>query len=518
MPFRKISASIVLILCVLSTGFAQQPESKEMTLKDCIYHAIKNNLDVTAELIDPDLAGVSVMQARERFLPVLSFSYRRQSTNSSSFSWIEASEQISTIYNNTYGQFNQLLPTGGNLSVSLNANMYDTNQQFLTINPRYGSTLDFSFSQPLLRDFGYRITRREILVAKNNREISENGFRRILLDTVYAVEEAYWNLVFSIQTLEVRRQSLELARDLLHKSQKEVEIGTLAPKEILSAQAEVATREADILQAELQVKNNADRLQTIINLSEPEEIEIVPVDEPAFKERAVEIEEAFRIALEHRPDLQSSRVNLKNRDLDVQFAWNQLLPALNLNANYWSPGLSGDQILYLDNNPFTGVIVGSIPGGASEALKDTVNFKYRNWSVYFTLDIPLSTFFSRASLIRAKMSRQQADVRLKSLEQKAFLETRTSVRTVQTDYRKVEAYKIARELAEKKLEAEEAKLKAGLTTHFMILQYQRDLSNARSLELKAVIDYNLSLSKLDNSLGISLKTWDINLADIGLDN
>jgi outer membrane protein TolC len=517
MPVRKITALLFCLLGFMFQALAQQTKPVEMTLKDCIYSAVKNNLDVTAELISSEMAEASVSLAQERFLPMLSFTYRHQNTNESSFSWIEASEQISTTYSNTYGQFSQFLPTGGNFSVSLNANMYDTNQQFLTINPRYGSTLDFSFSQPLLKGFGLKINRKDILLAKNNRDISENDFKKVLLDTVYAVEEAYWNLVLSIQTLEVRRQSLVLARDLLEKSRKEVDIGTLAPKEILSAQAEVAAREADILQAELQVKNNSDLLKTIINLSDSEDVEIVPVDQPGFEQRKIELEEAFRLAMENRPDLQSSRINQKNKELEVTYAWNQLLPSLNLNANYWSPGLSGDQVLYLNNNPLTGVVVGTIPGGSSDALKDAMNFKYKNWSVYFTLDIPLNTVFSRASLARAKMSRQQADVRMRSLEQRAFLEVKTTVRTVQTDFRRVEAYRIARELAEEKLDAEEAKLRAGFTTNFVVLQYQRDLTNARSQELRAIIDYNLSLSKLDSSLGISLKTWDIKLADVGSD-
>ncbi|MGD2246588.1 MAG: TolC family protein [Candidatus Aminicenantes bacterium] len=515
---RKVLVTALSLLIALSTALAQKPEQEFLTLEECIFFAIKNNLDVTAELMNPEIARAAVRQAGEKFLPTLSFSYRRENTNSSSYSWIEASEQISTKYSNTYGQISQLFPTGGRFYVSLNANMYDTSQKFLSINPRYGSTLNFTFSQPLLRDFGFKTNRREILVAQNNRDISENDFKKVLLDTIYAVEEAYWNLVFSIQALEVKRQSLVLAQDLLQKSQKEVEIGTLAPKEILSAQAEVAAREADILQAESSVKNNIDRLKTIMNLPDEKDMEIVPADKPGFEKRDIQLDEAYRLARENRPDLLSSRIRLNNRDLDVSYAWNQLLPSLNLNANYWSPGLSGDQILYLNNNPFTGVIVGKIPGGSTDALKDAMNFKYQNWSVYFSLDIPLNSFLSRAAYTQAKLSREQAQVRRQSLEKKAFLETKTTLRTVQTDYKRVEAYRIARELAEKKLEAEEAKLRAGLTTHFVVLQYQRDLANARSAELKAVIDYNMSLSRLDNTLGISLKTWNIQLSDVGSQN
>ncbi|MFC2160570.1 TolC family protein [Acidobacteriota bacterium] len=516
MRIKNLVCLFAIAVCAFSSLWSLPQTERNITLEECIVFAIKNNLDVTAEMITPEIAQMAVTQSREKFLPSLSFGFTRQNTNSTSFSFIESSEQVLTTYNNYSGQVSQLLPTGGQLDVSLNTNMYDTSQNFLTINPRYGSTLDFSFTQPLLRNFGIKTNRREIIVAQNKRDISENDFKKVLLDTVYAVEDAYWNLVFSIQTLEVKRQSLELAQDLLVKSQKEVEIGTLAPKEILSAQAEVAAREADILQADTLVKNNVDRLKILINFSEDDdEIFLFPADQPAFEPKEISLEEAFHTALENRPDLQSSRINLKNRDLDIRYAWNQLLPALNLNANYWSPGLSGDQVLYLDNNPFTNVIVGKIPGGAGDALRDALNFKYNNWSLYFTLDIPLETIFSRASFEQAKKSQERAVVRMRSLEQKAFLETKTTIRTVKTDYQRVKAYRIARELAEQKLDAEEAKLRAGMTTNFMVLQYQRDLANAKSSELRALIDYNLSLSRLNNTLGISLKNWNIKLTDAG---
>ncbi len=513
---KNLICFLILTVCVFSSLWSLPQKQKSITLEECIIYAIRNNLDVSAEMKTPEIAQMAVTQSREKFLPILNFGFTRRNTNVPSSSWIESSDQILTTFNDYSGQIRQLLPTGGQLDVSLNANMYDTNQKFLSINPRNGSTLNFSFTQPLLRNFGLKTNRREIIVAQNSRDISENDFKKVLLDTIYAVEDSYWNLVYSIQTLEVKRQSLELAQDLLLKNQKEVEIGTLAPKEILSAQAEVAAREADILQADTLVENNIDRLKTLINLSdELDEIILVPVDEPEFEPKDISLEDALQSALENRPDLQSSRINLKNRDLDISYAWNQLLPALNLNANYWSPGLSGDQVLYLDNNPLTNVIVGKIPGGAGDALKDTLNFKYNNWSLYFTLDVPLNTILSRAALVQAKKSHERAFVRMKSLEQKAFLETKTTVRTVKSDYQRVEAYRIARELAEQKLDAEEAKLRAGMTTNFIVLQYQRDLANAKSAELRAVIDYNLSLSRLNNTLGISLKNWNIKLTDAG---
>jgi outer membrane protein TolC len=511
---KKVIWILSVLVIIISVSMAQEQEQKELTLDECIFHAIKNNLDVTAELLSPELANISVSQAREKFIPVLGFTYNRSSTNSASYSWIELTETLSTQYKNYQVEIGQAFPTGGEFYVALNSNKYDTNQRLTTINPRYGSTLTFNFIQPLLRNFGFKISRMEILVAKNNRDISENDLKNALLETVLAVEQAYWNLVFSIETLEVRRESLKLAEDLLEKNRKEIEIGTMAPKEILSSQAEVAHRQADILQAKSAVKNNVDMLKVLINLPDDEgEIDIVPLDKPSFEQREVNLNDALRTAWYSRPDLQSSRIIVKNRDLDLTFAKNQLLPTLNLNASYWSPGLSGNQILLDPLNPFNPPI-GEIPGSSADALRDALDFRYDNWSLYLTLDIPLNTVISRAAQAHARVSREQSEVRLKSLEQKIILEVKTAVRAVETDYQRAEAYKLARELAEQKLEAEEAKLDAGLSTNFVVLQYQRDLSNARSNELRAIVDYNLSLSQLDKTLGISLQNRNIKTSDL----
>jgi outer membrane protein TolC len=221
------------------------------------------------------------------------------------------------------------------------------------------------------------------------------------------------------------------------------------------------------------------------------------------------------VGLDNRPDLQSRKLEIKGRDLELSYAKNQLLPDVRFNASYWSPGISGTQILYQDDNPLTGIVTGVVPGGASESLKDAFNFKYQNWEVGVTFFIPVDTIFSRAAYSQAKLNRKAALLNLQNQEQQAFLDIRNSVRSVQTDFKRVMAYKVARELAEKKLEAEEKKLKVGLTTNYLVLQYQRDLANSVSAELRAIIDYNLSLARLDRSMGTSLKNKNIRITDIG---
>lgn len=519
MKRKTVVYPIFFVFLTISLIASPQNEKQlNLSLEECIKKAMENNLGLAVEVLNPKLAEIAVAQAGEKFMPVFSFGINKRDTNSASYSFLDAAENVSTVYDNYSAQITQTIPTGGNFSITLDAYKNDTNRRFQTINPRYGSTLQFNFSQPLLKNFGFNISRREIIVAKNNKEVSDQNFKKTLQDTIYAVEEAYWNLVYSIENLKVRRQSLKLARELLEKNKRAVEIGTMAPIDVLTAEADVATREADILDAEAQVKNNEDRLKTILNLAAeqqlPEAVEIIPSDTPTFEKKEINLEQALSIALEKRPDLQALRIDLKNQQINVDYTKNQLLPDLSLNASYWSPGISGTQILYLNDNPLTGVVVGTIPGGANDALEDTFGFKYKNWSVGLTLSFPISNFISRAAFAKARINYDQAMLRLKNQEQQIFLEIKNAVRAVETNYKRVQAYKAARELAETKLKAEEEKFKTGLSTNYFVLQYQRDLANAQTMELRAIIDYNLSLARLNQALGITLEEKNVSISDI----
>ena len=158
--------------------------------------------------------------------------------------------------------------------------------------------------------------------------------------------------------------------------------------------------------------------------------------------------------------------------------------------------------------------MGTIPGSPSDALKDAFNFKYKNWSVGLTLTIPGKNIFSRAAYAQAKVNMNQALLRIKNQEQQLYLEIKNAVRAVQTNYKRAQSYRVARELEEKKLEAEEEKFKVGLTINYFVLQYQRDLAAAQTAELKAIIDYNLSLASLNRALGLNLETKNITISQL----
>jgi len=514
---KKLKLVNILLILILAVSLWSQQTEKQLSLDDCIVGALKSNLGLAVEVYNPQLADISVTQAKEKFVPSLYLGYNKQETNQPSFSWIDAANQVEVQSSDYYGQLTQEIPTGGNFQLTLYSYQTETTANFQTINPRYGSQIRFDITQPLLKDFGFKVSQREIIIAKNNTAISEIQLKQTLLDTIYSVEEAYWNFVGSIENYKVMQQSLKLAQDLLEKNTREAEVGMLAPIEVLTARSEVARREADILQAESLIRSTEDQLKTILNLSSKADIDltkIVPTDTPTFERRDVSLEEALSMGLQLRPDLQSIRTDLKNKDLDLGYAKNQLLPELNVQASFWSPGLSGTQLLYEDGNPLTGNVIGTVPGKSSDALQDAFRFKYKNWTIGLTLSVPITSIVTRAQYAQARVSLEQAKVNLQNQEQQAFLEIRNAVRDVQTNYKQVQAYKLARELAQEKLEAEQKKLRVGLATNYEVLLHQRDVADAQSSELRAVIDYNLALAALDKALGMTLEKKNIKMIEI----
>jgi len=394
----KKTLGVLLIFALATFSQAQQQESSiKLSLEDCIVKAMKYNLGVAINVLTPENRQYALGVANEKFLPAMSFSFYLSDQQQASYSFLEAADQLNTKRTNYGVNITQQIPFGGSFTLSMNNDRYNTNRTGTTINPRLSSQLTLDFTQPLLRNFGYNLSRREIIVAKNNLNSSEKDLHRSLQDTIYSVEEAYWSLVASIENLKVGQQSLKLAQDFLERQKRAVEIGTEAPIEILSARSEVATREANILASEADVKNSEDNLKLILNLmAEDPNFEfsrIIPQEMPEFEKKEIGLEQAFATALQNRPDLESTRISLKNSEINLGYARNQQLPALDLQASYWSPGVSGTHIIYgnrTPENPF-GVPIGEEPGSISDAFKDVFGFRYQNWSVRLTLDLPLNT-------------------------------------------------------------------------------------------------------------------------------
>ncbi|MGB9764882.1 MAG: TolC family protein [Candidatus Saccharicenans sp.] len=519
---KSFHAFILTILFLFFNGhlLSQEIQTREISLglEEAIFKALKQNLNLVAEVYSRDEASQSVSLAKEVFLPSFQFSYGSSRNEQPSTWWIQATGTYITTMESYEATLSQKIPLGGTFSVGLSNYTTNTNQMFQLFNPYYNTQLRFSFVQPLLRNFGPKVARKEIIVARHNYEISEAQLKSQVLDTIYQVEEAYWNLVLARENLKVKQQSLQLARNELTKTKKEIEVGQQAAIEILNVQAAVSQREAEIVQAEADVRIAENRLKVILNLgsgADLQTIKINPTEKPEFKPVEIDLHQALETARQNRPDLQINELTIENKKFNFEIAQNQILPQLDLNVSYWSPGISGDQILYQNDNPFSGIIVGKIPGSLRDSLRDSLKFLYNNWTVNFTLTIPLSYFTSRSNLAIAQTELTQAEAKQKALEQQALLEVSEAVKNIETLAKSVEAFRVAREYAEKLLEAESRKLAVGLTTNYFVLQAQEKLANAQSAELKALVDYNLALARLEKALGTSLDKRKISLTEVG---
>jgi outer membrane protein TolC len=513
---KKIFCAAVFILALSGLlSFGQEKKELTLSLEDSIARALKNNLNVAVEVVSPELAGATLSQARQFYMPTFQAGFTGNRYEQPS-TW--SLQNVGTFTQNTTDSsfsVSQQIPFGGNFSVGLDYNWARTNQLFQNYNPSFRSNLNFSLTQPLLRNFGWTVSRKQIIVAQNSLDISRSQFKTTLINTVYSVEAAYWNLVYAIENLKALQQALELGRDLLAKTKKEVEVGQKAPIEVLNAETTVARREADILQAEAFVKRYQNQLSILLNLgADPaaKGLSVVPADKPAFKPVQVTYEEALQKAMAKRPDLESVKYSIDTKRINFTVARNQLLPQLDLKLIKGSPGIAGDKILYTDDNPFLPPI-GVEKGSASQAFRDTFRFLYNNWTVGVTLTIPFSDVVGRANYAYAKLDLEQSQARLKNQEQQISLEVSDAVLTLDTAAKSAEAYRIARELAEKQLEAEMKKLSVGMSTNYFVLTYQDALASARSAELKALVDYNIALAKIAQVTGATLEARNITLAD-----
>jgi outer membrane protein TolC len=515
MTQRRIPGALLALLLLCGPGFGQETKELTLTLEDSIVRALKNNLNVAAEVITPGLASASVSLARQMYTPTLQLDlsgnrYEQLST----WSLQSAGTYINKATTSSAG-ITQKIPFGGNLQASLSYDYSKNNQLFQSYNPSYTSRLNFVLTQPLLKNFGWMVSRREIIIAEYNFESSRSQFKNVLIDTIYSVEEAYWNLVYSIENLKTLGQALESGRDLLSKTKREVQVGTKAPIEVLNAEATVARREADILQAEALVKRNQDMLRTLLNLGvDPSAAgqTLVPADKPEFKPYTITFDEAYAQAMARRPDLDTAKSAIETKMIDFRFAKNQRLPQLDLQLIKTSPGISGQQFIYDPLDPF-GTPTPGPPGSAGEAFRNSFKFLYNNWTAGVTLTIPFGDVIGKAGYAYAKLDLQQAQARLKTQEQQVFLEVSDAVRSLETAAKSVDAYRIARELAEKQLEAEMKKLSVGMSTNYFVLTYQDSLASARSLEMRALVDYNVAVANIAKVTGTTLELRNVSMGD-----
>ena len=479
-----------------------------VSLKETILLALKNNLDVTIEGFNPRIREMDITTARAAFDPVFTAdaSASRTRTRNNTAAFIPGSQLTSDSRSFTFNfKLTDKLPTGATTELKWTNLRSRTNSVSTAINPAYTTGLTATVTQPLLKNFGIDINRTSIRLATNNRDIARNTLKAKIFDVVTNAQFAYFDLVSALETQEVQRRSLALARELVDLNKARVRAGVAAPVEVIQAEAQAAAREQDVLTAEKAVRDAEDNLRIILNLPAGAlgwEGTLVPAERPAFEVVATDLAGSVRTALIKRVELDAAKLDVANRELSVRLARNQLLPDL---AIVGSAGLAG-----LDGSRRTrgGWVT---EGGEGSSLGEMTSGRFNNWSAGLALTVPLGNRAAEAGYTQTTLQEQQSRASLRNLELQITAQVREAVRRIETNAKRVESARVARGLAEEQLRIEQQRLRAGVTTTFNVLQFQRDLTAAQAVEVQAVNDYQKSLANLEKVRGTVLEKFQIEL-------
>jgi outer membrane protein TolC len=485
---------------------AAQPEPagavRHLAMDEAVRLALEQNLGIRIQRIDPQIQDLGVATARSLWTPSLTTGLSRNSVSTPAQSVVIPSTVSGTLA--TSIGMNQQLPWGANYVASWNNQRLTTTDITKTFSPQLTSTLNLTYAQPLVRNFSIDQIRDQVKISQKMRDLSDIQLQAVITGTTRNVKNAYWDLAYNIANLKAQQQSLELSQQSLRDNQRRVEIGTMAPIDIVQAQAEVASNEQGVIIAEAGIKTAQDNLRILIlDPAAPDfwTVSFDPSDLPAFEAQAIDEDAAVHNALSQRADLRSAKNSLEQGDVNIRFFRNQILPDVNAQVNYGTFGIGGTQLSPVDYNLLALGVASprSILSqtGYGSVLSDVFSNAYPQWTVGVQIGYPIGRSVSEANLARARLQLQQAETQTKNLEMQIVSQVRLAARNVRTNQQRVRAAGASRELQARKLEAEEKKLAAGMSSSFLVFQAQRDLSVARVTEIQAISDYNKSLVDFD---------------------
>ena len=480
-----------------STTAAAQPNRpvRELRLTDVVQLALEKNLDISVERLNPQAVDLQIAGLRNTFLPVVTSTIGQRDVYQLPRDQLQGGERVSQATTTFNGAISQNMPWyGGNFALTFNNNKQDSSSSLVRFNPSFTSGLTASYTQPILRGLMIDQQRQQIAITQINREISEETLRATVTQTLANVRNAYWDLVFSRSAVDVAQRALQLADKLVEDNRARVEVGTLAPLDIVQAEAEAANRRQTLAVAEATLQTAELALKRFIVAGTEDPLwrqELQPIDLPSLEPAPADIEGAVRRALERRTDLVNARKNLQSSDISLRFFRNQTLPEVDLVASYGSQGIGGTFLERSSN--FGGQVTNTIPGGYGDALRLLRNLDYPTWNLQVNVSYNLFGSQADAQFARARVQKNQSQARLRALELQVATEVTNAALNVQSNLKRVEAAVAARELAEKRLEAEQSKFEVGMTTNFFVVQAQRDLRDAQNAELRALADYRKSL-------------------------
>lgn len=469
---------------------------RQITVDEAVRLALEQNLSLRVQRLNPEIQDQNVLQAHTAWRPTLTGNFTYNNTETPPDSFLSGSTAtLQSSFTSGSGGVQQLLPWGANYSVTWDARRSTTNSVFSSFNPTVRSNLNASFTQPLLRNRSVDASRQQLIVSKRNRQISDEDLRGTVVSTVRNVKNAYWDLKAAVANLDVQRQSLDLAQQTLRDNRTRVQVGTMAPIDIVEAEAEVARNEENVIVAEAAIKSAEDQLRTLIlDPGTPQfwTMRLDPIDPPQMETTPIDVDAAVGNALSKRVDLQRAKLSLQNVETNLSYYRNQTLPQVNLQVNYGATGLGGTQFEREPGFP-PGDVIREVNRSFGSVIGDVLGSNYPTWQLGVAVSYPLGPSAAQVNYARSQIELKQGRLQLQNLELSVGTQVRDLARQVTTNAQRVEATRATRVLAERRLDAEQKKFGVGTSTSFLVFQAQRDLATARVNELRAVLDYNKSL-------------------------
>ncbi len=528
------------------------------TLKDAILAALENNVDIQLEQENVRFIQYDLIAAQGFYDPTAT---SRITYNRSIFPNIArfTGSSDDTVNQNTltynFGASKNIERGGGVLFANFNNQRQISNTSNLVTS--YSPAMSFQFNQPLFRNFGIDQGRRNIKIAKKQLALNDAQYRARVIQIVLAVEQAYWDLALAIENERVRRESVGLAETFLNNTKRQVEVGTLAQIEVVSAATQLEQRRQDVFQAMNNVGIAENALKNLTVSGPKDELwssVIVPVQSFESKSVTIPVSDAIKVAHENRPEIRQLGLSEEINKIDVEFLRNQVKPQIDLIASYSTSGAAGTPAVDIGpncggssripdpNNPGQFVCAGIVPtlvggaivpgvvttpfdpafvpppsiadqfiGGYGTALGNMFKNKFRTWSVGVQINLPLRNRTAKAQLGKALEANRQIDLQSRQLMQNIEVEVRNAVQSVETAKMRIDAAEAATRYARQQLDGEEKRFAAGLQGAFFVLQRQNELSLTQVSELQAKADYNKALANLHRVMSTTLSNNSIEL-------
>jgi outer membrane protein TolC len=486
-----------------------------LTLEEAIALALKNNNDIDSSRLDIRISEYNLKAARGIFDPVFNSDnyYENRSTPTSSTISGGANGAVKqTFWNHTSGLGGFSPIAGGSYQTTFALSRNTTNNSFATLNPQFPSSFIATYTQPLWRGLRFDVNRYNIAIAKKNVTLSDTEFRRIATETVSAVEQAYWDLVFSLRNLQVQLEAVKDARLQLESNERQVKQGTLAPIEIAAAQVQVTTFEQNVYIAQESITRAENVLKTLLLPNRTAEMwsrPLMPVTPAELEIPQSTLIDALAEAMRNRPELAQAQLNVEKNAISTKYFRELTKPQIDLYGTYTGNGLAGSNTGIGNTPPPDNLI-----GGPGKSLTNLFGQDFPSYRIGVTISLPLHNTQAKARLGASLAEGDQVAVQQKKTEQGVEAEVRNALQSLRSAEARLNAAVAARDAAEKLYASEERQFRAGTSTVFLVQQRQNELVAARGNELQAQTALNKAISEYRRVTGTTLQINNVQIDQI----